>query len=98
MEEDAAETGAIKAAVRSAKKAGKPAKIGMPEARPERNSKAKAKKDRGKKVKVTGKGTMFGQDLGDKRKMVEGARAKKGDRIKGLGNKPVKGAKGKKRR
>ena len=85
--------------MRTAKKAGKPAKIGMPEARPEKNSsKAKGKKDRGKRVKVTGKGTMFGQDMGDKRRATEGARAKKGDRIKGLGIKPSKGGKGKKRK
>lgn len=102
LEEDAAETGAIKAAVRSAKKAGRPAKIGMPEPRAPQKSKLKKKEGSRKKTKMTGGKSIFGQDMGDKKKakMTEGARAQKGDRIKGLGNKnkPPKGSMGKKRR
>ncbi|KAK7694635.1 nucleolar DEAD-box protein required for synthesis of 60S ribosomal subunit [Cerrena zonata] len=83
-DDDGAETGAIKAAVRSAKKAGRPAKIGEPERKPlsrKAEKKAKAKK----MVKVTAKAG-FDKDLGQKSSR-EGVRAKKGDKIGGMGKK-----------
>ena len=91
MEEDAGETPAIRAAVRSAKKASKPAKIGEPEKRPSRpGSKKKDKK------KVAAKrGSAFESDMGQ-RAAREGVRAKKTDIIGGMGTK--KGGKHKSRR
>ena len=74
MEDDAAETGAIRAAVRSAKKASRPAKIGEPERRQTSKS-AKAQKS-----------GAFEKELGQ-RTVREGVRAKKGDVIGGMGKK-----------
>ena len=82
MEEDAMETGAIRAAVRSAKKAYRPVKIGEKESKPLR-SKA-SKKQRKKSGAKTGGG--FDKDLGQ-RSSREGVRAKKGDIIGGMNKK-----------
>lgn len=108
MEEDEGESGAVRAAVRSAKKAQRPTKIGLPEARSAIGKKAKAKaksRDRGReKRKVAGAKGVFDRDLGEKRKSVsggggarEGARANKGDKIGGMGKKGPK-SKGKGKR
>lgn len=83
MEEDAVETGAIRAAVRSAKKSIKPAKIGeplrgLPQTKKVRNSKVNKTKSR------TGAG--FDAEMGQ-RQAREGVRAKKGDVIGGMGKK-----------
>ncbi|KAI0078894.1 DEAD-domain-containing protein [Panus rudis PR-1116 ss-1] len=83
-EDDAVETGAIKAAVRSAKKAFRPAKIGEPERRPLSAKKTKAKERR--KAKRTGVARGFDTELGQ-RAPREGVRAKKGDKIGGMGKK-----------
>ncbi|TBU48353.1 DEAD-domain-containing protein [Dichomitus squalens] len=85
MEEDAAETGAIRAAVRSAKKATRPAKIGEPERRTT-SSKKRDKKGVRSKSKTKSKGGAFDKDLGQ-RPAREGVRAKKGDVIGGMGKK-----------
>ncbi|KAI0365236.1 DEAD-domain-containing protein [Pilatotrama ljubarskyi] len=85
-EDDAAESGAIRAAVRSAKKASRPAKIGEPERRPA-SSKKKDKKKAARSKRVTKqKGGAFEKDLGQ-RPVREGVRAKKGDVIGGMGKK-----------
>ncbi len=83
MEDDAAETGAIRAAVRSAKKASRPAKIGEPERRH-----TSAKKDKKKKAarSRSAKGGAFDKEMGQ-RTAREGVRAKKGDVIGGMGKK-----------
>ncbi|KAH8102649.1 DEAD-domain-containing protein [Cristinia sonorae] len=90
MEEDEehGESRAIKAAVRSAKKAQRPAKIGLPEKRLE-SSKAKAKAKKAKRV-VGRQGDRFDKDMGQKgsgssqQGPKEGVRAKKGDVIGGM--------------
>ncbi|THV04926.1 DEAD-domain-containing protein [Dendrothele bispora CBS 962.96] len=89
MEEDAeiGNTGAVNAAIRSAKKASRPGKIGEPERRPQKTK----SKSKGKGKKVTSRvGGAFDRDLGDKTSRHEGVRTKKGDAIGGM--KP-KGAK-----
>ena len=88
MEDDEGETGAIRAAVRSAKKEYRPAKLGEPEKRPPRagaNKKKQKPRESGGGVKGT-----FEKDLGQ-RSVREGVRAKKGDIIGGMkkkGGKP----------
>ncbi|KAG1769255.1 DEAD-domain-containing protein [Suillus occidentalis] len=75
------ETGAVNAAIRSAKKAARPAKIGIPEHRNVPASKrTKAKKGASK----TG-GNTFDRDLSSKVARGEGVHAKKGDTIGGMG-------------
>ena len=91
LEEDAGETRAVQAAIRSAKKAGRPTKIGLPEARP---GKSKSKEKR--KEKTVGRKGLFDSEIGGKRKQShsgaqEGARAKRSDTVKGFGKKGVKG-------
>ncbi|KAL1737761.1 hypothetical protein HDZ31DRAFT_78905, partial [Schizophyllum fasciatum] len=89
-EEDEADTKAVDAAIRSAKKAGRPTKIGLPEARPAKSGKSKKK---GKPTKVTGSspGGSFDRDLGQKgSKSSEGIRAKKSDAVGRVGKKPGK--------
>ncbi len=85
-EDEGGENGAIKAAVRPAKKASRPAKIGEPERKPlkVKQKTEKRKKDR-QKVKARAGGA-FERDLGQ-RAPREGVRAKKGDAIGGLGKK-----------
>lgn len=87
MEEDeVGESGAIKAAVRSAKKASRPAKIGEPERRPGK-SRPKAEKKRRAPSKTKARaGGAFEQEMG-KRPAREGVRAKKGDGVGGFGKK-----------
>ncbi|KAL7285300.1 hypothetical protein ACG7TL_000395 [Trametes sanguinea] len=85
-EDDAAETGAIRAAVRSAKKASRPAKIGEPERRPAQSKKKDKKKAARSKTVTKQKGSSFEKDLGQ-RPAREGVRAKKGDVIGGMGKK-----------
>lgn len=87
-DEELGDDGAVKAAIRSAKKAARPAKIGVPEKRAVK-SKSKSKKS---KTKVTTRraGGAFDQDLGQKGsggKGHEGVRAKKGDVIGGMSKK-----------
>lgn len=65
----------LNAAIRSAKKAARPAKIGVPE---RKDSKPPKKKRR---VSARSGGT-FDSDIGQKSKSREGVRAKKGDAIK----------------
>ena len=96
-EEDAQETGAIKAAVRSAKKTQRPAKIGEKQTQLE-SSKQRSRDKARKKQKVTaGKSSsVFDKDLGQRPRASgatggaanrEGVRAKKGDKIGGMGKK-----------
>lgn len=77
-EEDAEETPAIRAAVRSAKKAARPTKIGEPERRAgptkKREKKARAKQ------RVAKVGGAFEKDMGQ-RAVREGVRAKKSDSV-----------------
>lgn len=91
MEDDAGETGAIRAAVRSAKKTYKPAKIGEVVKKPTRPS--AVKKQQAKKRRPSGT-TTFGKDL-EQRPVREGVRAKKGDVIGGMGKKKGGKRKGK---
>lgn len=89
MEEDeAGETGAIRAAVRSAKKASRPAKIGEPERRQQPSKKDKRKKAKaGPAAKSAAKSKgAFDKEMGQ-RPAREGVRAKKGDVIGGMGKK-----------
>ena len=87
MEDDdeRGESGAIKAAVRSAKKAARPAKIGEPERRVMSTKKNKKKAARSKSV-TRSKAGAFEKELGQ-RPAREGVRAKKGDVIGGMGKK-----------
>lgn len=86
MEDDAAETGAIRAAVRSAKKASRPAKIGEPERRQTSTKKDKKKKAVRSKSANPQKSGAFEKEMGQ-RTVREGVRAKKGDVIGGMGKK-----------
>ena len=90
MEEDAQETGAIKAAIRSAKKTQRPVKIG--EKQTQLPSKAKSKDKARQKRKVMAKGgSAFDKDLGQRPAAKrEGVRAKKSDKIGGMGKKGPK--------
>jgi ATP-dependent RNA helicase DDX27 len=85
MEEDKTDQRSIGASIRSAKKAMKPTRIGMPEPRP---PKVKAKKAQGgaKKQKNT---STFDRDLGQRAK-TEGIRAKKGESVGRAGKRPRK--------
>ncbi|GAW03679.1 DEAD-domain-containing protein [Lentinula edodes] len=83
-DEEMGNEGAIKSAIRSAKKGIRPSKIGEPERRPVKTSKTKEKKKIRRKLTL-GKGGAFERDLGQSRH--EGARAKKGDIIGGMGKK-----------
>ncbi|KAL1951956.1 hypothetical protein VTO73DRAFT_1105 [Trametes versicolor] len=85
-DEDAPESGAIRAAVRSAKKASRPAKIGEPERRPASSKKRDKKKAARSKTVTKRKGGAFEKD-GGQRPAREGVRAKKGDVIGGMGKK-----------
>ena len=70
----------INASIRSAKKAGRPCKIGEPE----KKSTGPAKKKRRTVVKKPrAGGSAFENDLGSKTKVREGIRARKDDAIKG---------------
>ena len=92
MEEDADETGAIKAAIRAAKKTQRPAKIG--EKQPSLPSSKQKSKDKARKAKSISRSTsVFDKDLGQRAGASssaaarEGVRAKKGDKIGGMGKK-----------
>jgi len=78
----------IKSSIRDAKKAQRPTKIGLPEAKGFK----KEKKGKGPKRKTTvklGKGLGFGKDAADATKRSrEGTRSKKGDAIGGGKGKP----------
>lgn len=83
MEEDkeAGDDLAIGAAIRSAKKASRPTKIGLPDPKQMKTSKRKSRK-------VTSKsGNVFGQEMGRKAVSSEGIRAKRGDSIGRVGKK-----------
>lgn len=84
MEEDKeiGDEKSLNAAIRSAKKSARPAKIGIPEKRPVK-SKSKGKPRR---VTSSAKGA-FDQDIGQKAGRREGLRAKKSDAIGGMGKK-----------
>lgn len=84
MEEDETDQHAIGASIRSAKKAMRPKKIGMPEPRPQRE---KPKKARGQKKQKNV--SSFDRDLGQRPK-TEGIRAKKGDSVGRAGKRPRK--------
>jgi ATP-dependent RNA helicase DDX27 len=74
------QTGVVNAAIRSAKKAARPAKIGIPVHRSVSTSKrTKARKGTSKA------GGAFDRDLSSKAARSEGVRAKKGDAIGGMG-------------
>ena len=75
----------MRAAVRSAKKAARPAKIGEPERKPVKSKQKTEKKRRSQKVKARAGGA-FEQDMGQ-RAAREGVRAKKGDAIGGMAKK-----------
>ncbi|KAM5535451.1 hypothetical protein V8D89_010973 [Ganoderma adspersum] len=87
-EDDAAETGAIQAAVRSAKKASRPVKIGEPERRATSSKKRERKKAaRTRSVTKSKRASgAFEKEFGQ-RPTREGVRAKKGDVIGGMGKK-----------
>ncbi len=92
-EDDAGETGAIKAAVRAAKKSYKPGKIGEPERKVP--SKASKKSARKRPTKSTGPGKgKFDKEMGQ-RPAREGVRSKKSDIIGGMGKKKGGKRKGK---
>lgn len=88
MEEDADESGAIKAAIRSAKKTQRPAKIGEKQAvLPSNKQKSKDKARKQKKI-MSRSTSVFDKDLGQRSTSArEGVRAKKGDKIGGMGKK-----------
>lgn len=91
-DEEMADDRPIQASIRSAKKAARPTKIGLPENKPTKSTK---KKDKSTKRKVTAsKGSAFGEDVGKLPVQREGVRAKKGDTIGGMGKKGGKGGKG----
>ena len=91
MEEDQGENGAIKAAIRSAKKTQRPARIG--EKQPSLPSSKQKSKDKARKSKAISRSTsVFDKDLGQRSTSTssaarEGVRAKKGDKIGGMGKK-----------
>lgn len=93
MEEDAQETGAIKAAIRSAKKTQRPAKIGEKQTHLPAKQKSRDKGRKRQKVAAGSKGSSFDKDLGQRSQRAsagasrEGVRAKKGDKIGGMGKK-----------
>ncbi|KAG7099249.1 nucleolar DEAD-box protein required for synthesis of 60S ribosomal subunit [Marasmius oreades] len=91
METDAedGDGGAIKAAIRSAKKAARPAKIGDPERRRPASSRIKSrKKTRATTARISWGGGSFRKDFGDNaQNRTEGVRAKKGDNVGGMGKK-----------
>ncbi|ESK88904.1 atp-dependent rna helicase [Moniliophthora roreri MCA 2997] len=93
MEEDGGDNRAVNAAIRSAKKAARPAKIGEPERRFERSS-SKAKKKARAKV-TNSRGGAFDKDFGDNASRHEGVRAKQGDAIGGMRKKGKGKGKGK---
>ncbi|KAG2366552.1 P-loop containing nucleoside triphosphate hydrolase protein [Suillus spraguei] len=74
------ETGAVNAAIRSAKKASRPAKIGIPD---HRNVPVSKRKKARKGTSRTG-GNTFDKDLSSKAARGEGVHAKKGDAIGGM--------------
>ncbi|KII94365.1 hypothetical protein PLICRDRAFT_133018 [Plicaturopsis crispa FD-325 SS-3] len=83
-DEEMGDSRALTASIRSAKKAARPQKIGIPEKRPPKG------KDKKSRKKVTSRtGGAFERDLGQKQKpgRGEGVRAKKGDAIGGMGKK-----------
>lgn len=87
-DEELGDGGAVNAAIRSAKKASRPAKIGVPEKRPSK-SKGNSRKSGPKRVTARAGGA-FDRDLGQKAGgggRREGVRAKKGDAVGGMGKK-----------
>lgn len=94
-DEELGDDGAVKAAIRSAKKNARPAKIGVPDRR--LSSKGRDKKSGPKKVAAR-PGGVFDRDLGQKSEgggHREGVRAKKGDAVGGVGKKKGGRRKGK---
>lgn len=87
MEEDDNNDAAVKAAIRSAKKSARPAKIGVSQAALSKLPKKKEKKKSSAKVASRGTGSAFERDLGQNMSRGEGVRAKKGDGIAGMGKK-----------
>jgi ATP-dependent RNA helicase DDX27 len=79
MEEDKdmGDGGALKAAIRSAKKSARPRKIGLPD----RRTPAATKNKKGKKKEIARDREAPGMVLGQKPGHGEGVRAKKGDAI-----------------
>ena len=96
MEDDVGETGAIRAAVRAAKKSFKPVKIGEPDRRASSKAdKKKASKKKGAASASSGKRKgNFDKEMGP-RPVREGVRAKKSDIIGGMGKKKGGKRKGK---
>ena len=93
LEEDAGETAAVRAAVRSVKKSSRPTKIGLPETRKQKPAKGKSSEKKKRKVgRVTGVHGMFEREMGAKRKghVSEGARSNKAEQIGGVGRKGSK--------
>lgn len=87
MEDDVGETGAIRAAVRSAKKAIRPMKIGESQKSLPQTKKKRADKKSGPKAKSRNGGA-FDKEMGQRGTTSgEGVRAKKGDIIGGMGKK-----------
>ncbi|KAF7969342.1 hypothetical protein HWV62_27671 [Athelia sp. TMB] len=87
-DDELGDRGAVHAAIRSAKKAARPAKIGVPEKRPTK-SKSKVRKSGPKRVTARAGGA-FDSDIGQKGGSAgrrEGVRAKKGDTVGGMGKK-----------
>ena len=69
----------VDAAIRAAKKASRPAKIGVPvQQNANRSKKAK------RKTKVTSHGSVFSKDMEQRSNRGEGVRAKKGDAVAGM--------------
>lgn len=88
-EEDDDDHGAVNASIRSAKKAQRPVKIGMPENKLTKVKKSKPKPKRASGGKPSGG---FDQDMGQRSKgfAQEGTRAKKGDTVGRVGKKKGK--------
>jgi len=85
MEEDETDQRVIGASIRSAKKAMRPTKIGLPETRLQM-PKVKKSRDRPKKQKNA---SSFNHDFGQRTKS-EGIRAKEGDSVGRAGKRPRK--------
>ncbi|KAH7930992.1 DEAD-domain-containing protein [Leucogyrophana mollusca] len=79
------DSGAVNAAIRLAKKEGRPTKIGLPM---NKNAKSSKRIKSSRKTRVTARtGGAFDRDLSQKTGRGEGVRAKKGDVIGGMGKK-----------
>ncbi|KAI0068359.1 DEAD-domain-containing protein [Artomyces pyxidatus] len=82
-EETADDRKGVEASIRSAKKASRPAKIGIPDKTHSKKSKPKDKRSKTKSKTAARAGGTFDRELGQKGGRTEGIRAKRGDAIGG---------------